>query len=86
LGNFEGLIKTIQRVALAAVEQSKPSGVYFGTVTSVSPLEINREQKMTLDSAQLIIPQRLRGGLANGDSVILLRVQGGQKYVVTDRV
>lgn len=122
------VVEAAKIAAVKAVEASKPSGVYFGTVTSVSPLKINVEQKMTLESAQLILARNVtdhtvqmtigntqtyywtgteenpipvdvghkhaigkgavtvHNGLVNGDKVILLRVQGGQKYVVLDRV
>lgn len=130
------IIEAAKIAALRAVEASKPSGVYLGTVTSISPLKINVEQKMTLESPQLILARdvteykvdmtvdhwtenetahthavidtytgggtseptthrhaykgrktfTVHNGLIVGDKVILLRVQGGQKYVVLDRV
>jgi hypothetical protein len=133
----------VKKIALKAIDASKPTGVYFGTVTSVQPLRINVEQRLTLESAQLILSRNVtdykidmtvdhwtenetahihnyfdsdtgqgasgstnrntsptshrhaytgrktftvHNGLVNGDKVILLRVQGGQKYVVLDRV
>ena len=119
-------VEIIKRAALEAVRASMPSGVYFGTVKSISPLEINVEQKMTLTSKQLILTTLVQDfdvnmtvdhqteetgsngdlsylelhkhdykgtkkfvvhfGLNPGEKVILLRVQGGQKFVVLDRV
>ena len=137
------LLELMKETAIEAVSSTKPAGVYFGTVTSASPLKINVEQKMTLESAQLILARNVtehkiemtvdhfteyegqhvhnyfdsdtgegasgsanrntdptshrhaykgrktftvHNGLVKGDKVILLRVQGGQKYVVLDRV
>jgi len=130
------VVEAAKMAAIKAVEASNPSGVYFGTVTSVAPLKINVEQKMTLESAQLILCRNvtdhktemtvdhytenetahthaiqdtytgggsssptshrhaytgrktftIHNGLVNGDRVLLLRVQGGQKYVVWDRI
>lgn len=82
------LIESIKKAALDAVENSKPCAVMFGKVTSVSPMKINVEQKMTLTSAQLILTSNVTGqnSLIVGDTVVLLRMQGGQKYVVWDRV
>ena len=82
------LIETIKRAALEAVEASKPCAVMFGKVVSSSPLKIKVEQKMTLTSPQLIITKTvtLNDGLTVGSEVILLRQQGGQKYVVWDKV
>lgn len=45
----------IKEAAMKAVESSKPSDFLFGKVTSVSPLKITIEQKLTLGSAQLIL-------------------------------
>lgn len=90
------LVKTIKRAALDAVEASKPVQVCFGKVISVSPLEILVEQKLLLGERQLVLcrnvcdmgkPQvTIHNGLVVGDEVILLRQQGGQKYVAVDRI
>lgn len=42
-----------------AIEASKPSDFCFGKVTSVSPLKISIEQKMTLSSAQLVLTRNV---------------------------
>jgi hypothetical protein len=107
----------------------------LGEVTSISPLEINVEQKMTLTAAQLVLARnvtehkiemtidhwtenetahvhpvqdtytggssseptshlhaytgtkifRVHLGLQGGGKVILLRIQGGQQFVILDR-
>ena len=128
-------VKTIKTAAVQAVEATKPVEVVFGKVTSVSPLQINVEQKMTLGKAQLILSRNVtehviemtvnhvtenhththvihdtytdggsaenhthnhaytgrkkftvHNGLVVGDEVILIRQQGGQKYIVMDRI
>lgn len=126
-----GLVKTIKRAALDAVNASKPVEVCFGKVTSASPLKILVEQKMTLGEAQLVLCRNVtdyvtavsipfeygwatqnrsggsgdpafashnhdiviskkkitvHNGLVVGDEVILIRQQGGQKYIVMDRI
>lgn len=123
------LMKIIKRAAVDAVNASKPVEVCFGKVTSVSPLKILVEQKMTLGKEQLILTRNVtdyktsitggnvqnyyytgsnlsgsapvspshvhamgklqitvHNGLVVGDEVILLRQQGGQKYIVVDRI
>ena len=120
------IYKAMGRVALDAMNNSMPSSIFFGTVVSASPLKINIEQKMTLDSSHLVLTSLVstfnvdmsmehrtentsggsgdasfeshnheyKGkkqftvhlGLTKGEKVILLRVQGGQKYIVLDRV
>lgn len=116
-----GLVKIIKKAAIEAVESTKPVAIYFGTVTSISPLQINVEQKMKLGKSQLILSRNItdyktkitmnwlsensledtlthkhsiegkkeitiHNSLVVGDEVILLRQQGGQKYVVWDKV
>lgn len=95
------LLKVVKRAALEAQEAGKPVALCFGQVASVSPLTIRMEQKLSLGEAQITLPQRLtdfpieiegigkttvKNGLAVGDDVILFRQQGGQRYIVLDRV
>lgn len=81
------LMKTIKRAALDAVDASKPVQVCFGKVTSVSPLKILVEQKLLLGDKQLIITESAtKSGLVVGDKVVLLRQQGGQKYIVMGKI
>ena len=137
------IIQAVKIAAVDAIEAGKPSGVYFGTVISASPLKINVEQKIILEDAQLILTRnvtehtiemtvahetedetghihsyydsdtgegasgsstrstaptahrheykgrktyKVHKGLIAGETVLLVRVQGGQQYVVWDRV
>ena len=134
--SFSKLHDSIKNIALNALEASKPSGIFFGTVVSASPLKIQVEQKMTLGSEFLVLSTlvqdftvtmtvdhqteaetehthvvhdtytgggssdptshlheykgtksfRVHLGLKQGEKVILLRVQGGQQFIVLDRV
>src|SRR5690606_21681796 len=94
------LVNLIKQASLGAMESSNPVAVMFGTVTKTNPLEVNVEQRFTLTREFLVLTERLaeykttiagqevviRKGLQAGDKVILLRVQGGQQYIVWDRV
>ena len=94
------LVNLIKQASLGAMESSNPVAVMFGTVTKTNPLEVNVEQRFTLTREFLVLTERLteyrvtvegqqitiRRGLQTGDKVILLRVQGGQQYIVWDRV
>lgn len=81
------LVKLIKQTALEAMKAEKPVNVCFGKVISVSPLKILVEQKLTLSKAQLVQSKTVADyGLAIGDEVILIRQQGGQKYVITDKI
>lgn len=147
---------TLRELAQVANSATNPVNVLFGTVTKINPLEVNVDQRFTLDEDFLIVTERLtryeidlkhhhtfdggvtsnalptpldlkhkhmiddvatsealldpidlrhnhtfgggvtgdalpdkiviREGLKVGDAVLLLRVQGGQQYVVWDRV
>lgn len=81
----KNLVQLIKQAAVEAVEASKPAVVLFGTVSSISPLTIYLEQKRTLTKSFLIISDKAKN-LAAGDGVIMIRMQGGQKYIVLDKV
>lgn len=116
----------LRNVVLESVHNSQPSGIYFGTVMSLSPLKISIEQKMTLEKDDVILsrnvtdfqtnitvhwntentsggsgdasfashnhiiegkkPITVHNALVVGDKVIIQKVQGGQKFVVLDRI
>lgn len=94
------LVNLIKQASMGAFESSNPVTVLFGTVVKANPLEVNVEQRFTLTRDFLVLTERLteykttiagqeiviRKGLQAGDKVILLRVQGGQQYIVWDRV
>ncbi len=108
------MLNAIKLAALSAMEAGNPVAVLFGEVTKTNPLEVNVDQRFTLDADFLIVPESLtrleidlrhshtspdgttgealtqpiviRPGLQAGDRVVLLRVQGGQKYLILDKV
>ena len=73
-----GILSTIKEVALNAWRSTKPPEVTFGTVESLNPLKIKVSSLLTLGEKQCFI----NGTITEGATVIVLRVQGGQKYVV----
>jgi hypothetical protein len=96
-------VENIKRAAIDAVNATMPSGVYYGTVISTSPLKISVESKMTLTDKQLVLSSlvqdfdvditlgerrtcTLHFALKPKEKVMLIRVQGGQQYIVLDRV
>lgn len=78
------LYSTIKKIALAAVEASKPAAVIVGTVTQSSPMVVTIEQRLPLEEDFLIIPKRLKGTLNVGDGLLMIREQGGQRYAILD--
>jgi len=97
--DFNSLLGLIRKVACDSVESQKPSGLYFGKVTSVSPIKITIDPKHVLTeefimlgryiteySIGLTIEGEMWRGLRQNDELMLIREQGGQRYAVIDWV
>ena len=76
------LIDAIGTIARQAVEESAPVAVVFGEVTGDAPLTIRVSEKLTLSAGQILV---LRMPVV-GCRVALLRIQGGQKFLVLGEV
>ena len=126
LRSMEDIVTTMQRIVVDTVEASKPSGIVFGTVETINPLTIRVDQKLVLESENLLLTSGVmdyytemtvdhltdnrdggsgegafdshnhavtgkkvflvHNGLKVDDQVLMLKNQGGQLYVVLDRV
>lgn len=86
MADYVELLQTMKRAAVEAVAASQPVALCYGKVTSVEPLQIMADQKLPLEGEQLELLSAVRNGLQLGERVLLLRWQGGQKYLVLDRV
>ena len=84
--DYTPLLKVMKQTAKETEHASCPVQVCFGKVTSTMPLKIQIDQKITLGKAQLVMIRTVHNVLEHGDEVVLLRQQGGQKYVVLDKV
>lgn len=80
--NITSLIKQIARDDRIA---SKPADIIIGTVVKSSPLSIKVSGKATLTSTFLWMCES-GPSLSKGDKVALIRAQGGQRYLVIDKV
>lgn len=94
------IIDIIKTAAQQGIESGNPVNVLKGTITKSNPLQVFVEQRFTLTADFLIVTEAvkelnitiagqtycIRQGLQNGDTVLMLRMQGGQQYVVLDRV
>jgi hypothetical protein len=100
------MIEIIKKAALDAVKASSPTSILYGTVVSENPLKINIEQKLTLDSDNLLLTDNVRdyhvalensgngiiqnctvrNALKKDELVLLIQIQGGQKYVIMNRL
>ncbi|SCY93195.1 DUF2577 domain-containing protein [Alkaliphilus peptidifermentans] len=106
------LLNVIKTAGMQAVDSTNPVGIFYGTVVSTNPIKVNVDQRFTLTSEFIVMPESLTGyeidlahthqcsngstaaalnkiivrsGLKEGDKVILLRLQGGQKYLILDK-
>ena len=80
------LLQMIKLAAIEAVEATKPCAAVYGTVKSTAPLTINIDQKITLTSSFLVVTNTVKDILSVGDTVVMLRIQGGQQFLVLDKV
>lgn len=84
--NEHDFINTVKRIAIEAVRSQQPTTVVFGTVKSVNPVEIQIDSGNTVDSDFLVQTEAAKDGLSAGDKVALLRMQGGQQFLILDKV
>ncbi len=83
------ILSLIKKAAVEAVRQTKPMELVFGSVAQEEdiendiPLIIQVEQKKPLTRA-FFVENRLLDGLELGDKLVLLQVQGGQKYYILE--
>lgn len=94
------MLDIIKQASLGAVSNTNPVAFSYGTVVLAEPLQIQVGQRFTLSGPALVVPESvmesrivvegreilLRRGLETGDRVLLARMQGGQSYIVLDRL
>lgn len=81
------LNQLIKQIAKDEREASNPCNVIIGSVVGGSPLRINISDKITIDEDFLYVSKTVKDmDLLAGDKLILVRVQGGQRYAVIDKV
>ncbi|ASA24314.1 DUF2577 domain-containing protein [Paenibacillus donghaensis] len=94
------MLDIIKKASLGAVGSTNPVAFSYGMVTSAVPLQIQVDQRFVLSGPVLVLPESviesklmldgreilLRRGLEAGDRVLMVRMQGGQSYVVLDRL
>ena len=77
------LSQIIKEVAKSGIDAEKPLAVMFGNVISESPLIIRLSDKMHITLDELIPTAKIRS-LKNGTHLILLRLAGGQQFLILD--
>lgn len=83
---LSNILEVIKQAALDAVKQSKPVEITVGTVASISPLEIWLDQKRHLKESFFTKTAGAMENISVGDTVALIKIQGGQKYLLIDKV
>lgn len=95
MADANDFMELIKKTVKSVLESSKPVNIVFGTVQTPSPLSIITEQQMLLGAAQLVLCRNvttytasstLTNVLKAGDKVVMIREQGGQRFLVLDRV
>ena len=92
------MTQLIKQIAAEAVAAGKPCDIITGTVISVKPLKIKVSQKLTLSEDFLILGRNvsdyetgkskvtIHNALKKGDTAVMIRQAGGQRYLVIDKV
>ena len=79
-------IDVMKKVALNAIETTKPVEICYGTVQSKNPFQVRLSQKQILGKESFIVKNGITAqSFEEGDILILFRVQGGQQYLIYDK-
>lgn len=81
------LVQLLKQISKEERETSKPCDVVIGTIKSVEPLNVAISQKMYLSEDFLIQTSYFAQlDVKKGDEVVLIRKQGGQQFLLIDKV
>lgn len=81
------LVQLLKEISKEEREMSKPCDVVIGTVKSVKPLNVSVSQKMYLSEDFLIKTSYFAQlDIKKEDNVVLIRKQGGQEFLLIDKV
>lgn len=79
--SMQGFVEQVKKIALNAVESTKPMIVQYGTVIAESPLQIQISQKQ-IYGKEFFVTRAGQTEFKTGDVLILLRINGGQQYLI----
>ena len=86
MSDAHDLVRSMKRAPLDAMESGKPVDVSIETVSKAEPLEIAISEKITLCKEQLLITDTAsKISFEIGDKVVLIRLQGGQQFMILDK-
>lgn len=73
-----GIIDVIKEVSINAAEADCPVKILYGKVLSVDPIKVKIGEELILEKDFL----RVNGTVNTDEDVVVIRQQGGQKYIV----
>ncbi len=85
--NEDDLLRVIKRAAMEAVKASMPTAVVYGKVTKTEPLTVQLDAKRVYDDDFLVLTKAASdASLSVGDKVAMIREDGGQRFLILDKV
>lgn len=75
-------LQLIKRAALEAYDARKPCDLMYAMVESVNPVSIKLENSLDIPEELLVLTRNIKSEISVGDSVAVIRKQGGQKYLI----
>ena len=75
-------LDVVKRVAVAAVAAEKPEQLVFGTILTVSPFKVKLATQQELKK-EFFLALDPKPDWKPGDKLVLLREQGGQRFLIT---
>lgn len=79
------LLAVIQKAARGVYDAKNPCNVVFGRIVSLSPVTV-KIGDLTIPQVLITVCGRVKDTLTVGDAVVLLRAEGGQRFVLLDTV
>ena len=73
-----GIIDVIKQVAINAAEANSPVKILYGVVMTANPIKVKIGEELILEEEFLTV----NGTVNDNEDVIVIRQQGGQKYIV----
>ena len=80
------LDQVVRRIVTDTVAASAPCNVIQGKVLKLSPPKVQITDKLIISGSQVAMTSTAKKGVAVDDTVLLIRVAGGQKFYIIDKV
>ena len=83
---MQRFINTLKQISANERQSALPMTICFGKVVSLSPFRVQIDQKLVLTKEFFIVKSGVSASSFQvGDILILLRNEGGQKYLIFDK-